>query len=689
MKAIHQLLQKVFSPKKRDRLNKNQPYRYPSLKDELTKAGLTFDRWLKKSIEKQRIYGVTDDDVLERVKREGIAHVLSTIIAAEHILNHRFQLLGSEPYEPVDPDRPPRPNGYKPIDWALDPIKGERFLNNVPYKEWNLYQMRPKNADIKLPWELARCQHWVALGQAYRLTKDDRYAIEVANEIEDFLEANPIGIGINWTCTMDVAIRAANWAIAFDLIQSCQELSEAFWQTAYDALFGHGVFIYENLENTYEVTSNHFLSNVVGLYFLAAVFSETSQGEVWDRFCRDSLEKEMTVQVYDEGADFESSLPYHRLVTELFLGAARVAELQEHLLSSAYYEKLRKMVQYSISTMRPDGLMPQIGDADDGRLHIFTDYARWNPQDPRHLFGPASFLLNEPAWLDYAGSNGAWEAVWWGYDCPIKFGRPAPLPSTAQLFPESGLAAVRNGGHFLLITNGVVGTEGFGNHKHNELLSFECCLDGVPLIVDPGSFVYTSDFDARNRFRSTAYHNTLRVDAVEQNEMQPETIFRLFEKAEPEHLQFNETEEWVEYRGLHKGYQRLESPVIHERCFRFRKDDGLLLIQDIVRGKDEHLLEWHFSMDPAIQISDEGKGRFLLKQSHRKFLLQAPSNLKTVISEAEYSPSYGVKIQCQALDLSCRAKLEDRTVFAFSLRPNRVEEEEVERILTHWLTDNE
>ena len=54
---------------------------------------------------------------------------------------------------------------------------------------------------------------------------------------------------------------------------------------------------------------------------------------------------------------------------------------------------------------------------------------------------------------------------------------------------------MRAGAHYLLVTNGIVGTKGFGNHKHNDQLSFEFHPDGSPLIVDPGSYVYTSDGD--------------------------------------------------------------------------------------------------------------------------------------------------------------------------------------------------
>ena len=98
----------------------------------------------------------------------------------------------------------------------------------------------------------------------------------------------------------------------------------------------------------------------------------------------------------------------------------------------------------------------------------------------------------------------------------------------SRLFPMAGLAAMRAGTTgYLLVTNGIVGTNGFGNHKHNDQLSFEYHFDGVPLVVDPGSYVYTSDPDARNLFRGTAYHNTVQIDSVEQNELKPEWLFRL------------------------------------------------------------------------------------------------------------------------------------------------------------------
>src|SRR5262249_4164352 len=167
-----------------------------------------------------------------------------------------------------------------------------------------LQTMTPAGADVKFPWELARCQHWPLLAQAFRLTGDIRFASEIVNELHDFVAANPIATAVNWSCTMDVALRAANWAIAFERLRAGPPAGD-FWTAAYEALFDHGVFIEAHLENTYEVTSNHFLSNIVGLFYVAAAFRDLPIGARWDAQCRRWLSHELEVQVLADGADYE------------------------------------------------------------------------------------------------------------------------------------------------------------------------------------------------------------------------------------------------------------------------------------------------------------------------------------------------------------------------------------------------
>ncbi len=491
------------------------------------------DWWSKRA---PVLYPRPSDDALRLYReQEPNACELALRTGAE-LLQHRFDLLGSGLVTVADERRPARSGGYRPIDWHLDPRSGARFRDDVAPGEWGPAHV-PAGSEVKWPWELGRCQHWPVLAQCYLLSGDRRFAEEIVAQLEDFAEGVPFARGVQWVCAMDVAIRAANWALAFEWIKGGVGTVEAPWPRALELLFAHGHFVADHLENFYEVTSNHYLSDLVGLLVVGRFFSGLRQGREWEAFARRELEKEIRVQVLPDGADYESSVPYHRLVAELLLSSARVMDLAGEPASRSFKATLTSMLAFQEAVLRPDGRLPVVGDADDGRLHVLEGYGGGAPNAGRHLLGPGAFVLGEPRFLASAGSEGRREAFWWGFREALgSRGSPAEPRTEWRLFPEAGLAVHRERGDFLLVSNGRVGTAGFGNHKHNDQLSFELHLAGQPLVVDPGSYVYTSDPAARNLFRGTGFHNTLSVDDGEQNELNPAWLFRLQERARPEHL---------------------------------------------------------------------------------------------------------------------------------------------------------
>jgi hypothetical protein len=237
---------------------------------------------------------------LDNLSAEECAELLTR---AERILGHNFDLLGSGPTS-----LGPR------IDWSCDFKTGRRWprehISRVPITY-------PDNSDIKVAWELSRFQHLPLLAAAYHLTGEQRWLDEIRAQLEDWIDTNPVEYGVNWACTMDVAIRAANWVAALAIVADATA-DDPWLTTVLESLLLHGRFIRTHLEWA-PVRGNHYLSDIVGLLCLSAVFSEGPEGREWANWAAAELVRELRYQVRPDGCDHEASIPYHRLVTELFV----------------------------------------------------------------------------------------------------------------------------------------------------------------------------------------------------------------------------------------------------------------------------------------------------------------------------------------------------------------------------------
>src|SRR5581483_5355732 len=95
---------------------------------------------------------------------------------ADAALAHEFDLLGSGPCA-LGPSLPWHTDFKTGREWPMT------YSPDIAYAELD----RP--SDVKVPWELSRCQHFTRLGQAYWLTGDERYAAEFVAETSDWIAA--------------------------------------------------------------------------------------------------------------------------------------------------------------------------------------------------------------------------------------------------------------------------------------------------------------------------------------------------------------------------------------------------------------------------------------------------------------------------------------------------------------------
>ena len=271
-------------------------------------------------------------------------------------------------------------------------------------------------------------------------------------------------------------------------------------------------------------------------------------------------------------------------------------------MSAQYRARLAAAARFTVAYTKPDGSAPLWGDADDARALPFGTAP---VTDHRHLIAcVASFL--EDADLGAAASGGWDEALW-------LFGRSGPAPASfptaprIEAFAAAGVYVLRAPAAHVFVDCGPVGLAGRGGHGHNDALSFEAVLGGVPVVSDAGCYLYTASFEERNHFRSTAVHSTPQVDGEEINRfVSPDLLWLLHDDARPLEPRVFLCDESAVFEGAHTGYRRLRDPVEPWRRLELRADGQQLRIEDTFRGAGSHEVSIPLQLAAGWQVSDLG-----------------------------------------------------------------------------------
>lgn len=576
------------------------------------------------------------------------------VAAAEAIVRHEFDLLGSGPVV-LGPRLPWHCDFKTGREWPV------HYHRDIPYLELD----RP--SDVKVPWELSRAQHFTTLGQAYWLTGDDRFAREYVAEIDDWIATNPLGYGVNWACAMDVALRAVNWIWGFYLMADaapCKDL--AFRRRMLRALFMHGDFVARHLE-TSDINGNHFLSDAIGLVFLGIFFRDTAKGRGWLAQGRAIMIAEIHAQVWPDGVDHEGSVPYHRLVLELFLVAYLLLDRAGEPAPAECWTRLSAMLDFVAAYTKPNGQIPLVGDADDGRVHKL---GRQPLNDHRYLLSTAAVRVQRPEFKAAAGEF--WSESFWmlgptGADDFAAMDATTASPESAA-FADGGYYVLRNASSHVFVDCGEVGMRGRGGHGHNDALSFELFLGGANLVSDAGAYIYTASRDWRNRFRSTAFHNTIQIDGEEINRfVEPDALWQLHYDARPAGVNWQFTPAGSYWTGSHTGYDRLGQPCRPQRELWLHGTRPLLAARDRVDGTGSHRVTWRWHLDPGCTASLDGDDCRLTTGSGTFWMLTAsalPAPLR--LEEGWVSKSYGVKTPTQVIVLDTDGPLPVSISYVFA-----------------------
>jgi hypothetical protein len=506
---------------------------------------------------------------------------VDTIVRAERICAHRFDLLGYR-----DLDMGPR------INWHFDPVNEKEAPLERSYKV--PYLEAESLGDSKIIWELNRHQHFLTLGKAYRMTRNEKFAREFAGQLYGWHEQNPYLMGINWASSLEVAFRSLSWLWARELFAGSSSWTERLEQDLLAALAGNARFIEHNL-STYFSRNTHLLGEAVALFFIGILCPQLRRALVWRTLGWKIILQEAKHQVHPDGGYFEQSTYYHAYALDMLLHARVLASQNQIAIPEHLDRTIEGMVDY-LAALAGAGPAPRFGDDDGGR---WFDPRRNRGEHLADSLSTGAVLFSRGDWKT-AATTLSEETLWLlGPSGADRFDAlPAVRPHrVSRAFPASGTYLMVSDGLCLSMDAGQFGA-GHCGHGHADALSLTVAADGREWLTDRGTFTYTGSAQWRERFRGTAAHNTMVIDGEDQAIPTAPFKWEKVPEVRVEHWWAGESFDLL--IASHTGYLRFASPALHRRTVFFVKPQFWLVI-DTVEGEGEHSLElnWHALDGPA------------------------------------------------------------------------------------------
>lgn len=467
--------------------------------------------------------------------------------------------------------------------------------------------------DVKLPWEFSR-------GHAHALNalragpgSADAVATSIAGHLQRWLAHNADVNGTNWICAMEVAIRAVNWICADAALEG--RVRGAMGARDWDRwLYAHGAVVWQRLEARLTDNNNHYLADLLALLWVGSVFPADRRARRWERFAGREMERALCTQTYGDGTLYESSLRYHVLVLEIALLFCLVRG--PALVRGRTLTRIRQMCRVTANTLCADGDVFAVGDDDGGRV-IPLDFVSRSLGRARVVLALAEHVLGE------------------------RF-----AAETSALYPRGGWWVSRRGAVTALVSFGGVCPALRGGHRHNDAMAVVAEARGVPVLADPGSYIYTPDRRARNWFRSTRAHNTVAVDGYEQSQLpwDDDGVFRLPGPRRAATV-VSHSESHIELEaapGLYGG-----------RLPRFRRrvtlEAGGLAIQDQWFVESACTLQWSFVFAAGLTVGPVDNALRVAGMGFRGVLGWSDRAVAARVTTAFFSPFYGQRRRTRRL----------------------------------------
>lgn len=347
-------------------------------------------------------------------------------------------------------------------------------------------------------------------------------------------------------------------------------------------------FLARNLET--DLGGNHLIKDLKALLWGAACF-EGPDARAWYDLAGPLLQRELTLQVPDDGLHSELSPAYHLQVFADLIEVHTV--VPDGPLRAQLTAALNRMAVATLFTTGPDGTPILLND---GGLHMAY---------------PAAQLLE--LWTDRGGE--------------------ASIPDGAFGLADAGLYGHRTAdGDLLVVDAGPLGMDALPSHGHADALSLLWWLDGQPVLVDPGVYEYQGP--TRAECRSTRAHNTVCIDDQDQAELFG--VFRAGRRWTPTVHAWHPRPDGLLISASHDGYDALEGSPTHRRTVELA--GRALTVRDRIDGGAGQPVVATLLLHPEVRVEQGDESLYLHAGALR---LSLHTTAQVTLEEASWYPDFG------------------------------------------------
>lgn len=516
--------------------------------------------------------------------------------------------------------------GNERFDWNRDYV----YDYNWDKAESNIGVLK-EGTDVKNVWELGRLQfllnYLIVLKHLKEMQGAEEEFSAIKNDFKsivlDFVERG--AKGIIRKSSMDLGISCVS---IIQLINIAHSLDVTFTPEKASAITKYLLHCLARIKSEPEYSGgmrgNHYFSNICAQIFIHLSFTPRSRERHpnVDALLKE-FERELHYQFGLDGGNFEASLSYNFFTLEMAINTINYIEdkLPDLKFLLRVEKKFQQIAAFALQ-FKDISEIPLVGDNDSGYfLRRLPPKLTWKSgkiycdvNDRRYLFDMIENRFND---LKFEPG-----CVW-------------------NLNFDFGLHTYNAEKYFLTMRCGSVGQRGKGGHAHNDQLSITLHILNKAIIVDPGVFRYSYSGSERNLYRSTALHNVMQTNSLEQNPIPsslPDDIFWLKDRARAR----IDKSDGDTIKGAHRGFGQECSREIFAG-----KDE--IRVKDICKIKSVKDIRLHLHPDCTIKFVSSNS--VLVERADASIQISFQNNI--AIEDYEYCPEYGVKIPSKRLKASC------------------------------------